>query len=212
MWDLILSAHSFAFVSQCCILTSVSEELDLCRLWVQARTKEASSFSAEPVYRWSDWRRIKDWEVVLGLHHCWVGTREEVKCIVLKQNMWFCLWLWFEYNKADVPCFAHELLCTYYSLRQTSLPCHHTQVLRSMKSSLLLQGTFVLVHASSSPSLSSRAIFTFSLFRLLLPLLLQLLTLSLCLHPSSPSVLSWSCREIVDYRILLLPFSPIYLT
>lgn len=101
MWDLILSALSFSFVSQRCVLARCfttfffSEELDLCRLWVQAGRKENFTFSAQPVHGWSEWRKIRDKNkrLMSGTGSAslasWVGTREEVKCIALEQNLPF---------------------------------------------------------------------------------------------------------------------------
>lgn len=172
MWDLILSALGFSFVSQYCVLARcftgffrrtwsvqvVHPGWDKRKLYRFLHSLSTDEVNGEK------WKNDELYWVCLPGELSGHKGRSKMHYIGAKHA--FCLWSWFRYDKIYVSCFAHEFLCTY-SLRPTFVfLCHHTTVmiLRRMKSSffLLLQGILILAHASSSPSLSDRAISTFS--------------------------------------------------
>ena len=68
-----------------------SEELGLCGLWVQAGTKENFTIfcTACPRMKWMEKNERLMSSAGSASLASWLGTREEVKCIVLEQNMPF---------------------------------------------------------------------------------------------------------------------------
>lgn len=93
----------------------------------------------------------------------WVGTREEVKCIVLEQNMPFAFGC-----DSNITRFMYCTLLMNFCAPTVYVKLVSSPVIKHKRSEawnpffyLLLQGMFILAHASSSPSLSNRAISAF---------------------------------------------------
>lgn len=129
-----LSSLSFSSVGQCCVRARCftcffPEELDLYRLWVQAGSKENFIIfcTAYPGIKC-----MKNWWALLGLPLWEMSGHKGRSKMHWSKTCPLC----FECHKIYVLCFACEFLCTYSLCQTCVFPCHHSQALRSVKSSL----------------------------------------------------------------------------